>query len=87
MAKLSPPVADAMSAGYHSATPQNPHLWSSAVWEAWEFGRFAMQTGRSIDGIEKGRGNTYRTPYGSSYRASYHSKQSGGGSFGFTRTT
>lgn len=85
MAKLSPAVADAMAQGFNAPGPQNPHIWSSPVWEAWEFGHFARQTGRSIDGIEKGRGGTYRTPYGSIYRASYGGK-AGGGTFGFERT-
>lgn len=84
MARPSPDIAAAMQAGFAATDPQNPHIWSSAMWEAWEFGRFAGQTGRTLNGIEKRRGNIYETADGFTFRAHY-SKQRGGGSFGFRR--
>lgn len=84
MAKLTPEVAAQVQAGFDASAPQNPHIWSSTMWEAWEFGHYMRMSGREIGGVEKGRGSVWRTPSGACFRLNYP-KAKGGGAFGFER--
>jgi len=85
MAKLSRDIAAQVQAGFDASDPQNPHIWSSTMWEAWEFGRFMSLTGREIHNVEKRRGGIWETPYGAAYRMHYSRMKTGGGLSGFGR--
>lgn len=72
MAKPSKEIAAAVTAGYAAETGATaPYLWSSPCWEAWQFGRFMRETGRSIDGLNKGRGILWRTLGGYAFKGEY----------------
>lgn len=93
MAKLSSEERDAIAAGYAAgedcrraygkARYNNPYLWSSRMWEAFEFGYYLEEKGLPLrDDYERGRGNTYRNADGFTYKLHYGR---GGSSFGITR--
>lgn len=70
MAKLHPQIADALQAGFASSGTDAtcPHYATSPCGEAWIFGRYMGDSGRTIEGVEKGRGSVYRKASGSSFR-------------------
>lgn len=48
-------------AGYHAgARADNPHLFSSPSWEAFELGRWLHNTGRPNSRFSPSRGSTWR---------------------------
>lgn len=63
MATLHHDVKRAVDEGFASIGPQNPYLATSSCWEGWEIGRYLRETGRSTDGLKKGRGNLYKTAF------------------------
>lgn len=68
---------------YGKARYDNPHLWSSRMWEAFEFGYYLQEKGATQgQNWERGRGNTYRNDSGFTYRLHYGK---GKNSFGITR--
>lgn len=77
-------VADKTSHKPQGSGKTNPSLWSSVMWEAFEFGYYLGETGRSLTEFERGRGNTYRNADGFSYKLQYGK---GKNSFGITRLT
>lgn len=93
MAKLSADEQQAITAGYDegerlSRTLRpcqyiNPHLWSSRMWEAFEFGYYLQEKGLPLRTYERGRGNTFRNADGFEFKLHYGK---GKNSFGITRT-
>lgn len=94
MAKLSKEERATMEAGAEAqarVNPKtgdvckvvNPHLWSSRMWDAFEFGRYIQERGLSLGPPpywERGRGNTFHNPAGMSWK--FHYSKNG---FGITR--
>ena len=90
MAKLSTDETDAIAAGYAEgercklaggkARYANPWLWSSRMWEAFEFGYYLNEKGMTLRTYERGRGNTFRNDDGAVFKL--HVSKS---SFGITR--
>lgn len=61
----------------------NPHLWSSRLWESFEFGYYLQEKGLPLRGCyERGRGNTFRNSDGFTYKLVYGK---GKNSFGIIR--
>jgi hypothetical protein len=87
MAKLSSEENDALAAGYAEgervklaggkAKYANPWLWSSRLWEAFEFGYYIHEKGLVLRNYERGRGNTFRNDDGGSFKL-WYTKQSFG---------
>lgn len=72
----------ALLCGYNAAPDTDcPHYWSSALWEAWQVGRWLHATGRTVGGVRKSRGSTFKGPAGHTFRLAYAK----GGSFNITR--
>lgn len=71
MAKPTKQVREAVEGGHANPESRNPFLWSSSLWEAWEFGRFMGRAGRSIEGLDKGRGLLWRTLGGYAFKGEY----------------
>lgn len=95
MAKLTNDEVDAIKAGYvegercrrayGKARYNNPYLWSSRMWEAFEFGYYLEEKGLSVDrDWQRGRGNTYRNCDGYTYKLEYGR---GKNSFGIIRVS
>lgn len=92
MAKLSHEEQVAMTLGYEEGERVarshrpcqyiNPHLWSSRLWEAFEFGYYLQEKGLPLRTYERGRGNTYRNDDGFTYKLAYGK---GKNSFGILR--
>jgi hypothetical protein len=92
MAKLSADEQVAITNGYDEgervqraggkAQYINPHLWSSRLWEAFEFGYYLQEKGRPLRSYERGRGNVYRTVDGFEFKLHYGK---GKNSFGISR--
>lgn len=92
MAKLSADEQIAITNGYDEGERcqrangkthyVNPHLWSSRLWEAFEFGYYLQEKGLPLCSYERGRGNTYRNADGFTYRLVYGK---GKNSFGIIR--
>jgi hypothetical protein len=92
MAKISIEEQAAIEAGYREgercqraygkARYENPYLWSSRMWEAFEFGYFLQEKGLPLRAYERGRGNTYRNADGFTFKIEYGKAK---GSFGITR--
>lgn len=78
MAKIAQDVFECIRAGYTAgsvsadgtrrATLQNPHYATSTYGDAWDLGWLFADRGLSIEGVEKGRGNTWRTAFGTVWR-------------------
>lgn len=84
MAKISAEEVAAIQAGYGEgercrrahgkARYENPHLWSSRMWEAFEFGYYLEEKGLTLGDAtnwQRGRGNTYRNADGFTYKLEY----------------
>lgn len=68
---------------YGKARYSNPFLWSSRMWEAFEFGYYLQETGRTNCGQwERKRGNVYANPDGFAFKLHYGK---GKNSFGISR--
>ena len=92
MAKLSADEQIAITAGYDEGERlsrsmrachyNNPHLWSSRLWEAFEFGYYLQEKGLPLRSYERGRGNTFRNADGFTFKLVYGK---GKNSFGILR--
>lgn len=92
MAKLTADEQMAITAGYDEGERiarayrpcnyTNPHLWSSRLWEAFEFGYYLQEKGLPLRSYERGRGNVYRNADGFEFKLHYGK---GKNSFGITR--
>lgn len=94
MAKIPSDERDAIAAGYAEgercqraygkARYVNPYLWSSLMWELFEFGYYLQETGRalSVDQWERKRGNVYQNADGFAFKLHYGK---GKNSFGIGR--
>jgi hypothetical protein len=92
MAKLSADEQMAITAGYDEGERMaramrdchynNPHLWSSRRWEAFEFGYYLQEKGLPLRSYEKGRGNVFRNVDGFEFKLHYGK---GKNSFGISR--
>lgn len=83
MATLSQDMKNQLHAGYDSSATgaKSDAYYSSAMWEAFTLGAWLHNTGRTIAGVEKGRGDTYKSPTGAVYRFKYFT----GGKFSIER--
>lgn len=91
MAKISAEEQAAIVAGYAEservalaygkARYQNPHLWSSRLWEAFEFGYYLHEMARGAPNAnwERKRGNIYANAEGFAHKLHYGKAK---GSFG-----
>lgn len=92
MAKISADEQIAITLGYDEgervqraygkAAYINPHLWSSRMWEAFEFGYYLQETGRARGVWMRGRGNTFYNSDGFTFKIEYGK---GKNSFGIRR--
>jgi hypothetical protein len=92
MAKISIEEQAAIEEGYREGErvqcaygkpqPINPYLWSSRMWEAFEFGYYLQEKGLPLRAYERGRGNIYRNADGFTFKLEYGK---GKNSFGIVR--
>ena len=52
-------VPEAIAAGHSRPCAENPFLWSSNLWEAFNLGQYLRGRGMAPDGFRKSRGSTY----------------------------
>ena len=59
MAKLDDSEFAALKAGYSGATHDNPYLFSSRTWQAWEIGRYMAGAGLLLEPVQRRRGTRF----------------------------
>ncbi len=59
MSDMTAKVREAFRAGYFHRGAQNPHIFSSTMWEAWEVGRHYQKEGLGYFNIRKSRASSY----------------------------
>jgi hypothetical protein len=52
-------VPEALTAGHAAPLADNPFLWSSTLWEAFNLGQYLAQRGLDAHGFRKSRGSKY----------------------------